>query len=157
MIRRGLAALILACLLLAPAGALAQQPRASLTDIEDEVMCVTCNVPLNIAESPQAQRQRAFIKEQIAQGRTKQQIKDALVAQYGEGVLATPHGGSFDWAAWAVPVGLVAALLAALALLLPRWRRRANDSPGAAPAAAGLPLSPTDARRLEEDLARYEP
>ena len=29
-------------------------PQASFNDIEDEVMCVTCNVPLNVAESPQA-------------------------------------------------------------------------------------------------------
>ena len=155
MMARALAALLLAAALLAPAGALAQ--RASLTDIEDEVMCVTCNVPLNIAESPQAQRQRAFIKAQIARGATKDEIKDALVAQYGQAVLATPHGGSFDWAAWAVPVALVVALLAALAAVVPRWRRRSAAAAAAEPAATGPALSATDARRLEEDLARYEP
>jgi cytochrome c-type biogenesis protein CcmH len=148
---RALLTVILALALLAPAGALAQ--RASLTDIEDEVMCVTCNVPLNIAESPQADRQRAYIRDLIEQGRTKEQIKDALVGQYGNAVLATPQGGSFDWAAWAIPVGLIVALLAGVAILLPRWRRSTPATPAATPVPT---LSGPDARRLEEDLARYD-
>ena len=41
----------------APAGAAA--PRASFNDVEDELMCDTCNVPLNIAESPRADQERA--------------------------------------------------------------------------------------------------
>jgi cytochrome c-type biogenesis protein CcmH len=147
---RLLLTLVLALALLAPAGALAQ--RASLTDIEDEVMCVTCNVPLNVAESPQADRQRAYIRDLIDQGKTKDEIKDELVGQYGDAVLATPEGGSFDWAAWAIPAALIAALLGGLALLVPRWRKRTP-----AQAAAPLPaLSGTEARRLEEDLARYD-
>ena len=40
---------LLAMLALAPAAALGAQPRASFNDVEDEVMCDTCNVPLNIA------------------------------------------------------------------------------------------------------------
>ena len=37
---------LLALLALAPAAALGAQPRASFNDVEDEVMCDTCNVPL---------------------------------------------------------------------------------------------------------------
>ena len=47
---------LLAWLALAPASALAAPPRASFNDIEDEVMCDTCNVPLNIAQSDRATR-----------------------------------------------------------------------------------------------------
>jgi len=58
-----------------------------------------------------------------------------------------------DWAAWAVPAALIAALVASLAVFVPRWRR-----PGPATAAAlGPTLDAADARRLDEDLARYEP
>jgi len=146
--------LALAVLAVAVPPAHAAAPRASLTDIEDEVMCVVCNVPLNVAESPQADRERALIRSLIAQGRTKPQIKDALVAEYGQAVLATPHGGGVDWAAWAIPAALIAALIAALAVVVPRWRRR---GPGDAVAPAGPSLDAADARRLEEDLARYEP
>jgi cytochrome c-type biogenesis protein len=79
-------------LLLVPAPALAQDcPKTTLGDIEDEVMCPICGTPLGLAsEAPQAQQQRAFIEEQIAACRSKEEIKSALVAQFGEGVLALP-------------------------------------------------------------------
>ena len=35
------------------------RPRADFNDVEDEVMCDTCNVPLDIAESPRADQERA--------------------------------------------------------------------------------------------------
>ncbi len=151
--RRALVTLALALLLLAPAGARAQAPRASLVDIEDEVMCVTCKIPLNIAEGPQPDRQREFIRGLIAQGRTKEQIKTALVAEYGENVLALPDGEGVGLTAYLVPLALLALLVAGLALLLPRWRARERD--GAAVAADEPALSGAEARRLDEDLARY--
>jgi cytochrome c-type biogenesis protein CcmH len=61
----------LLALAVAPAGALAAQPRASFNDLEDEVMCDVCGVPLNIAESPRAEQQRQEIKAMIAKGMTK--------------------------------------------------------------------------------------
>jgi cytochrome c-type biogenesis protein CcmH len=156
MIRRALLVLGLALALLAPAGQLAHAatPKTTLVDVEDEVMCVLCGTALNISESAQADRERAFIKAQIAQGKTKAQVKQALVAEYGEAVLGTPSGGGFDAAAWLVPAAIVLALLAGLALIVPRWRRRPPSGPAAAPATPAL--SAADARRLEEDIARYE-
>jgi cytochrome c-type biogenesis protein CcmH/NrfF len=135
--------------------AVAATPRASLPDIEHEVMCVTCNVPLNVAESPQAYQEREFIRKLIAQGLTKQQIKDRLVAQYGPNVLALPQNKGFGLAAYLVPIAVGLGLVAILVLLLPRWRRRAARSAGA-PAATGPSLSADDQRRLDEDLARYD-
>jgi cytochrome c-type biogenesis protein CcmH len=127
----------------------AATPRASFNDIEDEVMCVSCNVALNIAESPQADRERAEIKRLIASGLTKQQIKDRLKAQYGPNVLALPDSGGFNFAAYAVPIAAVAIVLALLAVLVPRWRR-----PPGAPPPDSPELDPGDERRLDEDLAR---
>ena len=147
----GLAVAVLAALALGAAPATAAEPRASLPDIEDEVMCVTCNVPLNIAESPQASRQRALIRRLIDRGLTKQQIKARLVEQYGEDVLALPDEDGVGLAAYVVPIAIVLAMVAAAAFVLPRWRRR----PPAA-AAAPAPVSDAELRRLDEDLARYE-
>ena len=151
---RRAAALALTLALLAPAAALAAAPRASLVDIEDEVMCVTCKIPLNIAEGPQPNREREFIRNLIDEGRTKDQIKAALVAEYGPNVLALPESDGVGLTAYVVPLALLALLAAGLALLLPRWRRRtpAGPAPGGAAAPA---LSSAEARRLDEDLARY--
>jgi cytochrome c-type biogenesis protein CcmH len=153
---RLLALLALLALVAAPATAMAAKPRASFNDLEDEVMCDVCGVPLNIAESPRAQQQREEIKGMIAKGMTKKQIKAELVARYGPSILATPQDHGFTLAAYLVPIAAVLAALAALAFALPRWRRRrpppgGDDGDGEdAPA-----LSAADARRLDEDLARF--
>ena len=83
-------ALLLLAILLAGAGQAAATPRTSLPAIERQVMCVTCKIPLNVAESPQADRERAFIQSLIAEGKSDGQIKRALVGQYGPAVLALP-------------------------------------------------------------------
>ncbi len=162
MLRRALVPALLAVVLgLIPAHALAAAPpRADLIDIEDEVMCVTCKIPLNIAEGPQPDSQRELIRELIAQGASKQEIKDELVAQYGPQVLALPEDDGFGLTAYVIPLLLGALLVGGLALLVPRWRRRpaAGISPAAGDPNAdpGADLSAADADRLDADLARYE-
>src|SRR5690349_11463189 len=62
--KKHLAALLaLWALLFAAAGtAMAAPQRASLPDIENEVMCPTCGVALSQSFSPQAERERDFIR-----------------------------------------------------------------------------------------------
>ena len=67
-LRRGLLALAAAGLLLAPAGAAGATARTTLPVIERQVMCVTCKIPLNVAESTQADREREFIQSLIDEG-----------------------------------------------------------------------------------------
>jgi cytochrome c-type biogenesis protein CcmH/NrfF len=153
-VRRAAVLLVALVALGSPSWATAAQPRASFNDIEDEVMCDTCNVPLNIAESARADQQRREIRALIARGLTKDQVKAELKARYGPAVLALPDDEGFSLAVYLVPIAVVIGLVATVLLLLPRWRARRRD---AAPAAAGTPeLSPGDARRLEQDLARYD-
>ena len=167
--RRAVAALVALLALGAPAGALAAEcPRTSLGDIEDEVMCPVCGTPLELAtEAPQAQRERAYIEELIADCRSKDEIKTALVAQFGDGVLALPgdEGGDDDLGdvlVYAIPA--LALLMAAggLALALVRWRggrtaggAAAVEGTGAAATAAERSGSAATAR-LEADIERYE-
>ena len=75
--------------------------------------------------------------------------------EYGPTVLALPPPHGFDLAVYLVPRGVVAALLVLLALLLPRWRRRARGGPLAEEAAPPR-LSPADEARLEADIARFD-
>ena len=126
-------------------------PRASLPDVEDEVMCVECNTALNVSTSPVADQERAFIRRQIALGKDKQQIKAALVEQYGPDVLADPPSSGFDLAAWLVPILLVLLGIGGVVAAARRWRRHA--APAAAP---GAPLPEEDARRLDAELAAYD-
>ncbi len=146
-----LGVVVLAALAAPRAGA--HEPRPSLPVIERQVMCVTCKIPLNVAQSPQADRERAFIQSLIDAGYDEAQIKRALVAQYGASVLGLPADHGFDASAYLVPLVAVLGLLAALLVLLPRWRRRAREQASAEPPA---PLGAADAARLESDLARFD-
>jgi cytochrome c-type biogenesis protein CcmH len=124
---------------------------ASLPDIEDEVMCVECGTALNVSTSTVADQERDFIRRQIAMGKDKQEIKDALVEEFGQGVLADPEDTGFDLAAYLVPIALGLLALAGLAVAARRFRRRPE---AAAPAAE--PLADDDARRLDAELAAYD-
>jgi cytochrome c-type biogenesis protein CcmH len=132
--------------------AMAATPRASLTDIESDVMCVVCNEPLAVSQSAQADRERAFINNLIAKGYTKQQIERALVAQYGPSVLALPPAHGFNLTVYVLPPAILLLGAGVLAFALPRWRRRTRAAAESAPLPA---LDPGDAHRLDEDLARH--
>jgi cytochrome c-type biogenesis protein CcmH len=147
---RALAVLLAALVLAAPAAA--APPRASLTDVEDEVMCVQCGTVLNISESAVADRERAFIRRRIAQGQDKAQIKRELAQAYGAAVLALPDDKGFNLAVYLIPGLLVALGLAGVAVAAHRWRR----TPRAAAEAAGPELDPDDARRLDAELAAFD-
>ena len=152
---RALLAALLALVLLAPAAG-AAEPRASLPDIEDEVMCLECGTALNVSTSAVADQERTFIKELIARGLTKEQVKAALVEEYGPRVLAQPEERGFALAAWAVPVLAALAALALVVGLARRWRRPASTAAEGAQAAPAAGLDPADARRLDSELAAYD-
>jgi len=161
-VTRFVALLALAALLAAGPGAdlatAATCPKTSLADIEDEVMCPVCGVPLELAtEAPQANRERAFIQRQVQACQSKQQIKNELVAQFGDRVLALPPSKGFDLVAYLAPAAAVLAGVAAVVTVARRRRR------GGAPAAATNGATPgtnalaaEDAARLEADIQSYD-
>jgi cytochrome c-type biogenesis protein CcmH len=151
--RAVVASLLLVLTLLAPpAGAMAQTPRTSVPDIEDEVMCLECGTALNVSNSAVADQEREFIAGLVAQGLTKAQVKAALVEEYGPRVLAEPQDDGFGLAAWLVPLlaGLAAVVL--VTLTARRWRRVR----GPAATGAGTRMDPDDERRLDAELAAFD-
>jgi cytochrome c-type biogenesis protein CcmH len=138
---------IVALALLVPAAAVAQQ--ASLPDIEDEVMCPICGTTLELSDSPQAERERELIRGLIAEGQSKDEIKDALVAEYGEDVLAVPDSDGFDLTAWVVPALGIALAAGAVGLAIARLGRRREDGGGSG-------LGAEDDARLDRDMSSYD-
>lgn len=150
--RKAVAFALMSLLLLAPA---ASAERASLTEIEKQVMCPVCGTLLQLAESPQAQREKAFIRRLIDEGKSEEQIKDALVTEYGEEVLALPPDSGFSLSAYVVPIVAFLIAIVALTIGVLRWRRAGG---GSGPAGTGRAVGPSgeDAERLDADLARYD-
>ena len=150
MTRALLTASVVSLLLTVPSAVAAQCPKTTLGDVEDEVMCPICGTPLELAtEAPQAQRERELIERLIADCKSKDEVKQVLVAEFGSEVLALPEDEGFDLAAYLVPA--LAILLGGGVLLLAAlgWRKRRRPSPAAAP---GTEAS----RRLDDDIDRYD-
>jgi cytochrome c-type biogenesis protein CcmH len=151
-VRRPALPVALVAMLALAAPGIAASPQVGIADIEDEVMCPICGTLLELANSPQAERQRAYVAKLIAEGKTKAEIKDALVTQYGREVLALPEGSGFSLSAYLIPVIAFLVAAAALAIGVLRWRRGAGRPEAeSAPAPQGA-----DAERLEADLSRYD-
>jgi cytochrome c-type biogenesis protein CcmH len=148
-------AVIGALVMILPAAASAAAPRASLTDIENDVMCVSCREPLAVAQSPQAIAERNYIRHLISLGQTKAQIERALVAQYGQAVLGRPPAHGFNLTVYIIPPAILVLGLGTLAFALPRWRRRARAAAAASDTAPGPAVNTADAQRLDEELTRY--
>lgn len=148
------AALAAVAALAAPAAAAAAEcPRTTLAAVEAEVMCPVCGTPLALAsEAPQAIRQRALIERLIDRCRSKEEIEDVLVAQFGDDVLALPKAKGFELGAYLVPALAVLLAGGGVAVAARRWRRTG----GAAQPLAPGPDDDEAAGRLDADLKRYD-
>lgn len=140
-------------------------PRTTLEAVEAELMCVTCLTPLNQSNAPQAMEERDEIERLVAQGRTKDQVVDAMVAIYGDQVLIDPPEGGLRVARIAIPGAAAVFGLTLLVVLVRRWSRGgggrgADDDPAHAGPGPDLEssspgMTDDDRRRLDADLKRY--
>lgn len=155
MIARALAATLAALVLVGPG--LASEEKPTLAELESELYCPTCQQLLALSHAPIADRIRAFISARIAARDTKSEIKDKLVAEFGEGVLAAPPARGFNLLAWVLPIAGVLLSLVVLGVLARRWtQRRAPPTGSDSSRSARAPLDPDLERRIDEELARLE-
>lgn len=147
MKRAAAIALVLGALLTGAASA--APPNAA--DLEAEIVCPVCKTTLNLSNAPIAEKMRLFIRARIAAGDSEQEIKDALVAEFGPEVLAEPPGGGFGLLAWLLPLGALVGGALAIGLLIRSWSRRRG-----APADDDDDLDPQLERLVDEELARFD-
>jgi cytochrome c-type biogenesis protein CcmH len=134
---------------LAAGTASATPPNAA--DLEAELVCPVCETTLDQSNAPVAERMKAFIRARIAAGDSEREIKGALVAQFGPGVLAEPPDGGFGLLAWLLPLAGLVGGAVAVVLLTRAWSRRGPPSPP-----SEGPLDPDLERLVDEELARFE-
>lgn len=132
--------------------------RANLAQLEDEVMCPICGTLLGMSRAPAAERQRVFMRKLILEGKTNEEIKDALVVEYGPQVLGLPDDDRINFFVYLVPlIGLIAATLGVIWAAV-RWRRGRGPEDRDAPPGGGGSTGDdgTEAARLDRDLASYD-
>ena len=145
---RRLALLLFAALLIA-APALAVEPDEVLSDpvleararaLSKSLRCMVCqNQSIDDSNAPLARDLRILVRERLKSGDSDAQVREYLVARYGEFVLLEPRISRRTIALWAAP-----GLVLVLGLLgVARWmRRRAPAVPS--------PLSAEEKQRLSQ-------
>ena len=141
--------MVLVALLFVPA-AHASERHPTLAELEGEVMCPVCETTLDQSSSPAAQQIKRVIATRIAAGDTKTQIKNRLVAEYGDAILAAPPREGFGLVAWWLPVAGIVAAAVVVGIGAWRWARSREPAP------VGPPLDPSSERRLDDELRRFE-
>lgn len=139
----------------APAGevapTLAADPRleADVQELSHKLRCLVCqNQSIAESNAPLALDLRNQVREQLAAGRSKQDVIDYLVERYGDFVLYEPPVKGVTLLLWGGPAVL---LLAGIGWLAYRVRRRAAESAGVAA------LSEAEHARARALLAGTEP
>jgi cytochrome c-type biogenesis protein CcmH len=142
-------------------GGLASEQHPTLNELENEVMCPVCNTTLAQSSSDAARQIERVIQGRIRAGWTKTQIKDFLVQQYGESILASPPAHGFNLLAWVLPLAGIVVAASVLGVAAWRWSR---DPPDRRPAETGAELAANGRgrldseleRRVDEELARFD-
>ena len=147
------ACVLLAALALAGVAA-ANEGHPTQAELEAELVCPSCHVPLDESNSAVSQQMKAFIRVHIAKGWTKSRIEGALAADLGDGIYGVPRTHGFDLLAWILPLGGIALGAAAVAGGAWRWSRvrdGARDDSSQSPV-----LDLEGERRVDEELARFD-
>lgn len=125
---------------------------AKVRSIAEQLRCPVC-MGNSVAESPSALAAdiKQLIREQLAAGKTEEQVKQYFVDRYGEWVLLNPQPHGFNLVVWLGPFVLLFAGGVGLTFAVRRWARTSMQSPGPAPAA---PVEDEYLRRVREEVAR---
>jgi cytochrome c-type biogenesis protein CcmH len=105
--------------------------------------------PVSDHYSAEADQIRTGIRTMLASGKTRQQILDAYVAQYGERILAEPPARGFKASLYVLPWIF---LLLGGAVVFVAIRRLQSARPAEAASEAPAPIDDPYAERLDEEL-----
>jgi cytochrome c-type biogenesis protein CcmH len=110
---------------------------ARTSAVASQLRCPVCQ-GLSIQDSPSdlSQSMRAVVREQLAQGKTPEQVKAYFVSKYGEWILLAPAAHGFNLLAYSVPLLVVLGGGAGIVIAVRRWTRPPVEPTVASPSAA---------------------
>ena len=119
------------------ASALAVEPDEILKDpaleararaLSQTLRCMVCqNESIDESNAPLARDLRILVRERIEKGDSDAEVRDFLVARYGEFILLTPRLSPRTWLLWGIPV--VVLVFGGGGILLAMRRRTAPPAP----------------------------
>ena len=95
---------------------------ARTTEVAKELRCPVCQ-GLSIQDSPSelSQQMRALVKEQLAAGKSQDEVRAYFISKYGEWILLAPQARGFNLVAYAAPALLFLAGLGLIVFVVRRW------------------------------------
>jgi cytochrome c-type biogenesis protein CcmH len=110
----------------APAPDVEQRTR----EVASELRCVVCQ-NLSVADSPSdlAKEMRNLVREQVEQGKSREEILTYFTSRYGEFVLLSPTRRGFNLLVWTLPFAAIILGAGGVYLVVRRWTRQQADEP----------------------------
>lgn len=104
---------------------------AKVREVASQLRCVVCQ-GLSIQDSPSelAQDMKALVREQLAAGRSPEEVKEFFVARYGEWVLLSPPAEGLNLMVYVAPFIALAGGALFLARTVTRWTRQGGEAAG---------------------------
>ena len=95
---------------------------ARTSAVAAQLRCPVCQ-GLSIQDSPSelAQSMRALVRDQLAAGKTPDEVKAYFVSKYGEWILLAPKPSGFNLVAYAIPFLVIFGGGALVVLAVRRW------------------------------------
>ncbi|MBN8656568.1 MAG: cytochrome c-type biogenesis protein CcmH [Anaerolineae bacterium] len=123
--------------------------------IAKQLYCPVCeNTPLDVCPTEACRQWRELIRDQLAEGKTEEEIKQYFVANYGARVLSEPPRTGFNWLVYIIPPVLILAGAVFLFNAFRAWTKpKAVEADAGQVKEAGTSSSDDEyVKRLEEEL-----
>jgi cytochrome c-type biogenesis protein CcmH len=152
--------LLLAIIFIPTAIVHAQNPTPSddeVNAIASQLYCPVCeNTPLDVCPTEACRQWRDLIRQMIAEGRTKDEIKQYFVEHYGARVLSEPPRTGLNWLVYIIPPVVILAGAFFLFRALKEWTKPATASAGPGSTPSDIKSTPKDEyiARLEDELKK---
>lgn len=126
-------------------------------EITDNIICpCSCGEILTGCTCDTAKEMKAFVAGALRDGKSKSEITESLVAQYGEVVLGAPKARGFNLIVWVAPFLATLLGFGVALFLLRRWSARRPLPSAAGAGSAGTAAGRGAGQDLEELRARAE-
>lgn len=121
--------------------------------VTSQLICpCSCGEVLSGCTCDTGKSMQGFVEGALKEGKSRDQIVGALVAQYGEVIRGAPKPQGFNLVVWVAPFAATLAGLAFAFLILRRWARRRPAVAGPAGASVDKLGAYSRGRTPEEDL-----
>jgi cytochrome c-type biogenesis protein CcmH len=128
------------------------------TEVSESLICYVCpGEPLNVGRCSGGDQMRTVISSMLDEGKSKQEILDHFVAQFGESILTTVPKKGFNWFAYTGPfIALLVGFPLAI-FLIRRWTAAGRAGTAEQAATGEAPLLDEQARlRIEKELSELD-